>query len=865
MAGNIIKEFLVSLGVKVDKEGFKGISSALKGINVTTLALGATFKAVGNTITNVFKGIAAGIKMIKNAISGILGFIGGMVKTVMTPLTKAFEGIKTGFKHIVHLAKEDLAFQTLARKMMLPLKVARRMTIALDTLGASIQDIHLNPELFQNYKKLMEDSKYFESNVDFKEQMKSMRALMFEFARLKQYFRYGAYAIADGFLRAFGLPLKKVTEWFQNLNKNLIGNFNKISSTIHFWTKPIADFFGIMFKEGVKAFEGLGKETKGFIDSLIKMFTTAENPIAFVLAMLDDFNAWHEGEESYLAPFWEGLTNKIKEVYNDIKDKIESAIIFINKLWQKVQDFFTKSDGGFVKLLNSLDKIAQSLSKIAGLASGIGKIFNMWGIFDAKPIDRVQEIQERLFLRQNARILKNAGIDYNDFQNYQYLRNRVESNTANEREQRTYKKAYLNNENIKQYEQLYERYNALKTEAENQKQSIEENISFENKLKSYEQTIKENIEKANKKHGTNVTYDDIKAILKVENDQLNPEAYNSKSKDYGLMQINSIHGKSVEWLKNADNNLKFGINLYAQLLSQFKGDKNKAFTAYNTGAGGINSQEGRNYLSKIQNTGYYNTSSQNQSVTARSFTPFIQAQSNGSSCGQSSVAMTVNALTGKNLTDNDINNRYGFELLGALNGETKNYGFSWKDSGNFDSSRWGEIEEKLGQGLPVLMGLNGKKFSPSGRGHIVVLTSINGDKVTIADPNGGRQRVVSRKDIENAKGYPQGQFMFTASKAGYNSPFAGGVGAMETRLANNTIQQGFKGSAIIKNALTGQTGTYGAGTMLNNIVNINGGINVNVKNANASAEEIGNAVKVAFEEKTKFIQTGRRVAQVRAC
>ena len=913
MGGSVIKEFLVSLGIKIDKEGFKGISSALNGTSSQLNNVGNSVNGlqknlnnltntgkkvvegiqnIGKVFQTVVKGIANGIKMITNAISGIFGFIGGVVKATLSPFKKAIEGIKNGFKSIVNLAKEDLAFQTLARKMMLPLKVTRQMTIALETLGASIEDIHLNPELFENYKRLMEDSKTFEGNLDFKEQMKSMRNFLFEFARLRQYFRYGAYAIADGFLRAFGLPLKKVTEWLQNLNKNLIGNFNKISAIVERYTKPISDFFVILFKEGKKAFEGLGTETKGFINSLIEMFTTAKNPIAILLGMLEDFNIWHETGDSVLAPFWEGLTNKIKEVYNDFKEKIEGAIKFIQNLWNKIQKFFTDSDGGFVKLLGSLDKIAQSLEKIAGLASGVGGIFNGWGDFiqygisgkpEELPTENLLKETDKKFREKYKQIITPNEAEM--IKKYYLLNLKNNSNigiTTAELGEMSEIKNYFTQKNNGTYgldllEQLHQNYGKELFNIEKQNIHNQSKNNFEQKLsKEYEQTIRKEIQNANSKYGTDVTYDDIKAILRVENGQLNPEAVNTNSGDYGLMQINAkAHGfiGKEDKLKDANYNLKYGINYYASLVSQFKGDKNKAFTAYNTGPGNINSTEGRNYLSKIKNTGYYHRNPfmpvglepVSSNVTPQYFTPFLQNQSNGVSCGQSSVAMTVNALTGKKLTDNDINSKYGFSLLQALNAETKNYGFSWQDSGNFDKSRWGEIEEKLQKGLPILMGMNGANFSPTGRGHIVALTSINGDKVTIADPNGGRERIVSRKDIENAKGYPQGQFMFTATSSdpNYNKPFT--ANPKTSKGSGYTIQQGMRNSAVIKNSLTGQSGNYGAGTMLNNIVNINGGINVNVKNANATAQEIGNAVKVAFEEKTKFIQTGRRIAQVRAC
>jgi hypothetical protein len=142
-----------------------------------------------------------------------------------------------------------------------------------------------------------------------------------------------------------------------------------------------------------------------------------------------------------------------------------------------------------------------------------------------------------------------------------------------------------------------------------------------------------------------------------------------------------------------------------------------------------------------------------------------QVQSNGVSCGQASVAMAVNSLTGKNLTDRDISRKHGFSLLSALNQESRGSGYKWADSGNFDRSKWPLLEKKLNEEkTPVLIGLNGPQFSPSGRGHIVTLMSIDGDKVRYADPADGKIKVTTRQAIESAKSHPDGKFLFTASK-----------------------------------------------------------------------------------------------------
>ena len=141
-----------------------------------------------------------------------------------------------------------------------------------------------------------------------------------------------------------------------------------------------------------------------------------------------------------------------------------------------------------------------------------------------------------------------------------------------------------------------------------------------------------------------------------------------------------------------------------------------------------------------------------------------EKQPDGSACGQTSVAMTLRYLTGKPWTASQVANKYGYGLRDALQQETSGLGLSWKDR-NFSPKLWGTIEEKLKLGRPVIMGLNGPDFSPSGRGHIVTLTGIQGDTVTFLDPASGKQRQLPRSAFENAPGHPQGKFVFYAVKS----------------------------------------------------------------------------------------------------
>jgi hypothetical protein len=168
------------------------------------------------------------------------------------------------------------------------------------------------------------------------------------------------------------------------------------------------------------------------------------------------------------------------------------------------------------------------------------------------------------------------------------------------------------------------------------------------------------------------------------------------------------------------------------------------------------------------------------------------AQSNGISCGQTSVAMAVNSLTGKSLTDMDIDQKYGFGLLNALNAETQSAGVNWKDGGTISSSAWSLIEQKVNQEkLPVIVGLNGPEFSPSGRGHIVTITRVEGDTVTYADPASGTTKTTTRDKMNNAPSHPDGNFIFYGTREGGVGP-AVAMNQMNTQNMLPFLNGGFK-------------------------------------------------------------------------
>lgn len=175
-------------------------------------------------------------------------------------------------------------------------------------------------------------------------------------------------------------------------------------------------------------------------------------------------------------------------------------------------------------------------------------------------------------------------------------------------------------------------------------------------------------------------------------------------------------------------------------------------------------------MTKLNNMGHFNLSSiqgLNKGMPAvgkgAEVTPF--AQSNSVSCGQTSVAMCLNSLTGANLTDMDIDKHYGFQLLNALKSESRSAGYDWRDAGNINNESWSFIDQKVNvEGLPVIVALNGPEFSPSGAGHIVTIVKTEGETVTYADPADGTMKTTSKSNMVNAPSHPDGNFLFVADR-----------------------------------------------------------------------------------------------------
>ncbi|MCK6544435.1 C39 family peptidase [Myxococcota bacterium] len=155
------------------------------------------------------------------------------------------------------------------------------------------------------------------------------------------------------------------------------------------------------------------------------------------------------------------------------------------------------------------------------------------------------------------------------------------------------------------------------------------------------------------------------------------------------------------------------------------------------------------------------SAAQRDATNAVGVRPLRQVSSKG--CGQTSVAMAINALTGKNVTEGQIARRYGYSLLGALNAES---GRAWQDCGNLSTSNLSRFSDLIdrkvnGEKTPVIIGLGGT-FTASGYGHIVTIVGYDkaSGKVSYADPADGKIKQTTLQYMASQPPHHDGRFVF---------------------------------------------------------------------------------------------------------
>lgn len=341
----IIKSYLVALGFTVDKKSSDDATRAIDGAGETVK------KFAGGAVKNF-------------AIAGVA--VASFAATALVGLSKFVAG----------LADADIKNEMLARSMWTSEANAKAFDSTLKAMGVSLQDLYLSPTLMSQFKALRSEANDLQAPSDYKEKMKLIQSVTFEFKRMKLEAGYALQWIGYYFIKYMSGPITTI-------KKELTGINNLIVKEMPKWTEKVSQVlswfarFGITtvraIKDVIRVFDDIGsavpKNIKLIGLAIVGLGAViAAGPIGIIIALfaglvllLDDFYTYLDGGESQFGPFWK----KLMEMF----DKFESVGDIVGGLKEKMKEFYQSLvDNGTIK--NFEDTFTKTFEIIGKLFDG---------------------------------------------------------------------------------------------------------------------------------------------------------------------------------------------------------------------------------------------------------------------------------------------------------------------------------------------------------------------------------------------------------------------------------------------------------------------------------------------------------------
>ena len=361
MIREVIQEYLVSLGVKVDKPGFNQMQTTLNQASTTV-----------STATSGW---------VKNFVAA-----GTIIGTALASVSASIAGV------MVAAAKQDLNLEKYARSMLVSKGAAMEMKTAIDALGESVQDIQLTPELMQRYRALVADGRNMKVGGDYEGTMKNFRDLIFEFTRLKQEASYALQWVGYYLMKHLAKPLAEAKASFRSFNDSLI-------KTMPVWTEKISRALVYIINVGkhfLDLLKAVGKSIYDMWDAFprgIKIATASmagffmllrASPIGkfltlfgSLLLLADDYFGYMEGKQAAMGSVWDKLNQ-----YMDIaKQKLAEWGDMLAPVWDAYIKYVKWFWGGIGRLIEVfgdwMQEVGQSeaLSEFVAIMQELGSAF----------------------------------------------------------------------------------------------------------------------------------------------------------------------------------------------------------------------------------------------------------------------------------------------------------------------------------------------------------------------------------------------------------------------------------------------------------------------------------------------------------
>ena len=325
-----IREYLVKLGADVDLESMVKFDSQL---NRMSKKVTQVFSLIGKTVTRLS-----------------LAYTGLIVST---------------YKFSTSVAQSDMDLQRWARRMYMTEDGARSLKRTLDAMGLSsledLQDVALNPELKGQFLELRKLADQLSPSQEVKNNLREIRAIAFEFTKLKLQISYFADNLASSIYKHSRPAVDRFKKWLQDINESLFNNMESwadkigkvIGDSINFIARMIDRFVELLgdLKKFYEEFPNISKAAIGAVTSWMLVFKTSgfmKTLLIFqsILSLYDDYKKYKEGanpEDLMFPRLWAASEKGIFEEggYADLlKELLDKFIAFFNRLTDEVARIF---------------------------------------------------------------------------------------------------------------------------------------------------------------------------------------------------------------------------------------------------------------------------------------------------------------------------------------------------------------------------------------------------------------------------------------------------------------------------------------------------------------------------------------------
>jgi hypothetical protein len=231
-----LRSYLVGLGFNVDKTGLQQFKSAFneaaKTVEIGTLGIAGDVLKWQGIVTGAFLGIGTAVVVAADKV-----------------------------------AMSDQNFRLMGERMFMDTKHARGLSMALDALGVSLEDVAFDPELNARFKTLQADQRNMAPGLgdDYENTMKQIRDIRFEFTRFQQELQFGVMEVVSDVFKGLGFGSGDFVKKLQEINAYIQANLPKWSAEFATYLVPILKDTWVIMKGLVEIVGDLANDFTNFI------------------------------------------------------------------------------------------------------------------------------------------------------------------------------------------------------------------------------------------------------------------------------------------------------------------------------------------------------------------------------------------------------------------------------------------------------------------------------------------------------------------------------------------------------------------------------------------------------------------------